>query len=214
MAALPALAALHIADPPELWEELGFVVEDGSVKVSGIRHVLGADGKGLRAWSVRGLPPDTAGIDGLGFDLPAFPARPTPDHANGVVGLDHLVVLTPDLPRTIAALEASGLELRRTRDTGSSTAPMQQAFFRLASAPGDTEPGVVLEVVGPSTPSGDGPLRLYGLAWTVRNLDATAAFLGDRLRPAKDAVQPGRRIATLDRAAGSTVPQAFMSAQP
>ncbi|MBV9662995.1 MAG: glyoxalase, partial [Actinobacteria bacterium] len=60
-------------------------------------------------------------------------------------------------------------------------------------------------------PTGDGPARFYGLAFTVADLDATAAYLGDRLRPAKDAVQPGRRIATLDKSAGSSVAIAFMS---
>ena len=32
---------------------------------------------------------------------------------------DHVVVLTPELDRTLAALEAAGLELRRIRDTTS-----------------------------------------------------------------------------------------------
>jgi hypothetical protein len=70
---------------------------------------------------------------------------------------------------------------------------------------------VILEVVGPPQPTEDGPARFFGLAWTVADLDATAAYLGDRLHPAKEAVQKGRRIATLDRTAGSTVAHAFMS---
>jgi hypothetical protein len=52
------------------------------------------------------------------------------------------------------------------------------------------------------------------LAFTVAELDATARFLGERMRPPKEAVQPGRRIATLDRSAGSTVAMAFMSPDP
>jgi hypothetical protein len=71
----------------------------------------------------------------------------------------------------------------------------------------------IAEVVGPPSGSSPGPARFYGLAFTVADLDATALFLGERLRPAKDAVQPGRRIATLDRAVGSTVPLAFMSSE-
>jgi hypothetical protein len=38
--------------------------------------------------------------------------------------------------------------------------------------------------------------------------------LGPRLLPAIDAVQPGRRIATLDRSAGSSVAMAFLSPEP
>jgi hypothetical protein len=38
--------------------------------------------------------------------------------------------------------------------------------------------------------------------------------LGDRLGEARDAVQEGRRIATLRREAGLAVPLAFMTAPP
>ena len=200
------LAALLVGDPPDVWADLGFVVDDGAVHVSGVRHVLGGEKKGIRDWSIRGLGADVDGIDGAAFGLPAGDAQPTPAHPNGVFALDHLVVVSPDLGRTIGALEAAGLDLRRTRDTGTYGAPMQQAFFKLGE--------VILELVGPKEPSGDGPIRFYGLAWTVRDLDETAAFLGDRLKPAKDAVQPGRRIATLASSGGSTVPHAFMSPEP
>jgi hypothetical protein len=121
-----------------------------------------------------------------------------------VTDLDHLVVMTPDIGRTTGAIEAAGLELRRTRETDQYGPSFRQTFFKL----GD----VILEVIGPVEPRDDRPARFYGLAFTVADLDATAAFLGDRLRPAKDAVQPGRRIATLDRDAGSSLPIAFMSA--
>jgi hypothetical protein len=66
-------------------------------------------------------------------------------------------------------------------------------------------------VIGPATPSGPEPARFYGIAFTVDALDATAAFLGERLGPVKAAVQPGRYIATLRREAGAGVPLAFMS---
>jgi hypothetical protein len=197
------LAALLVGDPPDVWADLGFVVDDGAVHVSGIRHVLGGERKGVRGWSVRGLGDEVDELDGAPFGLPVAPAEPTPDHPNGVIALDHLVVLSPDIGRTITNLETAGLDLRRVRDIGQGR---QQAFFKFAD--------VILEVVGPTAPAGDGPLRFYGLAWTVRDLDATAAFLGDRLKPAKDAVQPGRRIATLASTAGSTVPHAFMSPEP
>jgi hypothetical protein len=198
------LAALLVGDAPAVWTDLGFIVDDDAAHVSGVRHVLGGEKRGVRDWSLRGV--DVDGIDGLAFGLPVAPAAPTPDHPNGVVGLDHLVVLTPDLRRTIDAIEAAGIDLRRVRDSGTYGAPMRQAFFKL----GD----VVLEVVGSAEPNGDGAPRFYGLAWTCRDLDETAAFFGDRLHAAKDAVQPGRRIATLDKTAGSSVSMAFMSPEP
>lgn len=206
MPVTPELAALLVGDPPDVWRDLGFVVDDGAVHVSGVRHLLGGEAKGIRDWSMRGLGEGLSGLDGLAFGLPVEAARPTPAHPNGVVALDHVVVLTPDLDRTIGSLEAAGIGLRRVRDAGTAEAPRQQAFFRLGE--------VVLEVVGPKQPAGDGPLRFFGLAWTVRDLDETAAWFGDRLKPAKDAVQPGRRIATLSSAGGSTVPHAFLSPEP
>ena len=194
------LAALLIGDPAEVWAGLGFVVEDGAVHVSGVRHHLGGEAKGVRDWSLRGV--DVEAIDGFGLGLPVAPAQPTPDHPNGVVALDHVVLVTPNLGRTIESIEAAGIDLRRVRDAGAGR---QQAFFKLGE--------VVLEVVGPKVPSGDGAPRFFGLAWIVRDPDETAAFFGDRLKPFKDAVQPGRRIATLASSAGSTVPHAFMTGE-
>ena len=197
-----------------MWVDLGFAVEDGTCWVGGIAHRLGAEGKGVTAWSigeidglaaVRDAPTlAVSAATGLGSPSPPSSERLRErDHRNGVIALDHLVVGTPDLARTVSALEAAGLELRRTRESDTYGAPMRQAFFKAG--------GTIIEVVGGAEPTGDGPARFFGLAWTVADLDETAAYFGDRLHPAKDAVQPGRMIATLDKAAGSTVRMAFMS---
>ncbi len=60
---------------------------------------------------------------------------------------------------------------------------------------------------GPS----DGSVRFWGLTLVVSDLDAAAARLGSRLGAVKDAVQPGRRIATVRREAGLSVPLALMT---
>jgi hypothetical protein len=81
---------------------------------------------------------------------------------------------------------------------------MQQVFFRAGE--------VILELVGPVEPKGDGPAGFYGIAVNVADLDATKATLGDRVTDPKDAVQPGRRIATLKtRDLGIATAIAFMS---
>ncbi len=195
------LGALSIGDEPELWESLGFTVEGNTCHISGVGHVLGGSGKGLLDWGLRGV--DVADIDGLRVGMSAAPPQPTPRHANGVIGLDHLVITSSNMARTISGFEASGIECRRIRDAGRG---MQQAFFRLGE--------VILELVGPAEGVGNGPPSLMGLAYTVSELAATANCLGDRLRPVKKAVQSGRQIATLDWSAGSGVPIAFMSPDP
>jgi hypothetical protein len=200
----PTIAALDVVDPPQAWADLGFVLEGDSCWISGIRHRLGAEGRGVVSWALRGL--DVDDVDGLLTSPSDQPAQPTPAHPNGVIALDHLVVMTPDIERTTKAIETAGLELRRTRDTDQYGPPFRQAFFKLGE--------VVLEVIGAVEPRNDKPARFFGLAFTVANLDATAAYLGDRLHAAKPAVQPGRRIATLDKEAGSAVAMAFMSPEP
>ena len=167
-----------------------------------MRLVLEGGDQGLCAWSLDGVD-SGGGIDGLATHravsaTQATAARPA-EHPNGVVAIDHVVVTSPDPARTTSALQAVGLEPRRTRDHGA----MRQTFFRLGP--------VILELVGPPAPDGDGPARFWGIAFTVADLDATARYLGDRLGRVKDAVQPGRRIASLRKEAGLAVPMAFMS---
>lgn len=221
MAGSPTLVAIDVTDGAALWRDLGFAVDgSGRCVIDGVTIRLGSGGRpgatGLTAWVVEGA----TGLE----EVPVGdPDRGPQDHApgagpdpgcgmvgingvaagpNGVVGLDHVVVTTPDLDRTVAAFESSGVPLRRVRDAGGG---ITQAFFRLGP--------VIVEVVGHGEggPDRSGPATLWGLTFTVSDLDATATFLGERLRPAKPAVQPGRRIATLDRSAASAVPMAFMS---
>ena len=214
------LVRLEVADPPEAWEAAGFTVTDGVALVGATEMALGhpadaATGGGIRRWSISGLDVHGGGLDGLPTDVadpsPTMGAEPVA-HRSGVTAIDHVVVTTPDLDRTIAALGAAGLGCRRVREAGTPDAPLRQAFFRLGP--------VVLEVVGGAPPSGDGaggpsaadaPATWWGLALDVDDLDLAAARLGAGLGPIKAAVQPGRRIATVrDRNFGMSVAVALM----
>ncbi len=125
-------------------------------------------------------------------------------HPNGVEVIDHIVLVTPDTGRTTAALGAIGLDPRRTRETDQYGPPFVQTFFKAGE--------VVVELIGPQEPSGDGPAAFFGLAYTVTDLDATKTLLGEHLGDPKDAVQPGRRIATLrHKPLDVSVATAFMS---
>jgi hypothetical protein len=206
----PTIEEIRVGDDPGAWRAAGFTVDADGVCRAGtvrIRLVGRGDGKYVRSWSLREVKGD-ADIDGLPTEPPsgAPPAQPA-DHPNGVALIDHLVVATPDLERTIGVLESRGVELRRTRDTGTYGAPMRQAFFRLGE--------VILEVIGPGEPAGDGEARFYGFAFTVDDIDATHASLGEHMGRIKDAVQPGRRIATLHhKELDISTAIAFMSPEP
>lgn len=199
---------LRVGDEPETWAAAGFRVDDDGVcRIGAVRvRLLGREGgKRIRSWSLRDLAAAPGGsLDGIPTEASQRePCRPA-DHPNGVVVIDHVVLMTPDTARTVDALGAVGLEPRRTRHTDTYGAAFLQTFFRAGE--------VILELIGPEEPGGDGPAGFFGLAHTVTDLDATATLLGDHLGRAKDAVQPGRRIATLrHRDLGMSVATAFMS---
>lgn len=204
------LAELVVADPPDAWRQAGFTVdEDGDCLVGGVRiRLAGRDrGTGIVGWSLGGLPdPAITDLDGV----PTAPAASSTtsagpaSHPLGVTHIDHVVLLSPDLARTAAALAAVGLDVRRERDAVVAGTPMRQLFLRLGE--------VILEVVGSSTSATDGPAQLWGLTHTVPDIDAAAALLGERTSPVKDAVQPGRRITTLrHRELGMSVRTALIS---
>ena len=196
----PALTEIEIGADPAAWREAGFEVSpDGTALVGGVLLRLRGGAGGIVSWALTGV--GTADLDGL----PTRSGEPISDedaaHPNGAVAVDHLVVMTPDLDRTLVALEGAGFDLRRTRDAGGGAT---QAFYRVGAA--------VLEVVGPVPPAG--PARFWGLVFVVEDIDQAAGLLGDRLGAVKDAVQPGRRIATVRESAGLGVPVALITPRP
>ena len=118
--------------------------------------------------------------------------------------IDHVVVTDARHARARSRTsQGRGVPALRERETDTYGAPMVQDVLRLGQP--------ILELIGPKDPQGDKPARFFGLAFTSEDLELTAKVIGDALHPSKDAVQPGRRIATLDKAAGSTIGFAIMS---
>ncbi len=198
---------IEVADPADAWMRAGFSVDaDDTCRIGGVRvRLLGRErGTGIVGWSLCGVPSHGA-LDGIPTrSSEAADAAPA-DHPNGVTAIDHLVLLSPDLDRTVAALVAVGVEPRRERDAELGGQAIRQIFFRFGE--------VIVEVVGSPGTAGEGPSTLWGITYVVADIDATAAFLGDRTTPVKDAVQPGRRITTLrHRDVGMSVRTAMISA--
>lgn len=206
----PTIDELAIGDEPAAWSALGFAVEGDSCVIGDVCLRLGgsAAGKGLHAWSLRDLL--TTELDGLPTaGSEREPSVAGPAHANGIAAIDHVVVITPHLERTIDALEAAGMDLRRIRDEPTPTGAPRQAFFRLGALILEVvqEPDEVVERDGRDRPS-----FFWGIALVAPDLEATVAELGDRVSEIRDAVQPDRKIATLRRSAGLSLPVALMSA--
>ncbi len=186
-------------------------MKDNEIAVGSIRLRLVGKGerRGIVSWSVRDA--GSLELDGLATS----PSTRSPSfgggHPNGVLAIDHVVVMTPDRDRTVAMLESAGFALRRLREAPTPGGSARQAFFRMAE--------VILEVV--EAPAGsalaadpDGPARLWGISFLVEDMQFTAAVLGPLLGRPRAAVQPGRLIATLRREAGVGPAVAFMSPGP
>ena len=200
-----------VADPANAWTRAGFGVDADSVcRVGnvGIRLVGRDHGTGIVGWSLSGLPSDGSlhDIDGVPTTKSEALTATPGTHDNGVTAIDHVVLLSPDLNRTVESLATIGVEPRRERDGELSGKQIRQIFFRLGE--------VIVEVVGSPETASEGPSVLWGITYVVADIDATASFFGDRTAPVKDAVQPGRRITTLrHRDFGMSVRTAMITAR-
>lgn len=202
----PKVEWLTVAGDADAWRSIGLVVTaDGLIPLVGtsIRIVPAAEGDaiGIVGWALSGAR-DTTDIDGLATEVVA-PATPVyADHPLGASGLDHVVVSTADLERTSGEIAlATGCELKRIREVGT----MRQGFHRIGRG------GLIVELVErPDLPAG--PATFWGLVLIVDDLDAAHELLGaDRISAPKDAVQPGRRIATVRSEVGLGLPVALMT---
>jgi hypothetical protein len=206
---VPTLDELTVADPPGAWSALGFAVDGDTCVVGEVRiRLVGEDaGKGLTGWALRDV--GSTELDGLATTRSdRQPPSAAPAHPNGVAALDHVVAISPELDRTVAVLEEAGLDLRRIREEPTPAGAPRQAFFRLGAT--------ILEVgqepaEATGRAGGDRRAFFWGLAFVAPDLDAAVATLGDRVSEARPAVQPGRRIATLRRSAGLSIPVALIT---
>ena len=198
------LASILLPGEVAPWSALGFTADDnarlcfanGAIEFGVERPELTVDGSG--AEGVRHLPTDVEGIPvRRGFVVPGA------DHRNGAVELDHLVIMTPSLEHTSSAIVAAlGLEQRRVRETPD----VRQAFHRFNDHDGAR--GCIIEVVENERIEHSG---IWGLVMIVDDLDAAVAAAPDVIGQPKPAVQAGRRIATVSRAAGLTTAVALMT---
>jgi hypothetical protein len=203
---------LTISGEPGAWRAIGLTVTDeGHIPLIGTSLRIVADGSpgacevvhGIVGWTLSGVgdvPP--ASIDGLVTET-VDPQPPVyADHPLGAGSIDHVVVMTPDLERTSNAIAAAtGCELKRIREVGE----MRQGFHRIGRG------GLIVELVERPEIE-EGPARFWGLVLIVDALDEVCERMGtDLIGTPIDAVQPGRRIATVREEAGLGLPLALMT---
>lgn len=207
----PRVEWLTIVGDREAWRSIGLTVaDDGLLPLYGTSLRIVAPSSdvdpsrpgAIERWSLSGVGDAPASVDGLVTESvePMTPAYS--DHGLGATTIDHVVVLTDDLERTSGAIAAAtGCELKRIREVGS----MRQGFHRIGRG------GLIVELVErPDIEAG--PARFWGLVLIVDDLDAACARIGgDLISGPKDAVQPGRRIATVRHEVGLGLPVALMT---
>lgn len=198
------LTTLTVGGPIRPWAELGIPVDPRSeveveVTIAGLRLVIDPTfSPGMISWGGENVT--LSDIDGIPTSAVDAPDGETPGGLLSVVAWDHIVVMTNDLTRTCAAIEvATHSPLKRIREAGA----IRQGFHRWGRT--------IVEVVETSQVTDD-MSHLWGMVWTVADLDAEVARLGpDRISQPKPAVQAGRRIATVRSVAGLGVPVALMT---
>ncbi len=177
------LQALSTGDSVDAWAALGFEVP---VRVGPLEVECDGRGGGVRGWTLTGANPSPpTHVDGI-------PTRWVTEAGDDRGDLDHVVVLTDSLDRTVDALVAVGGDERRRIDIGRG----RMAFVRMGR--------VIVEVVE----RGGGPARIWGL---VAIVDDLATLPADLVGAPKDAVQPGRRIVTARPVPGLESALAFMT---
>jgi hypothetical protein len=210
-----ALVGLDVSDPPERWKALGFsLADDGRVRCGGVTLTLGIapPGRGIAGWTLAGLAQD-GDIDGLSTrSAPAsggsrwIPAARAMQR-NGVVGIDHVVVMTPDLDAFAQVLGLRGLSLRHRAEVRGRA----MGFRRLGST--------ILEVVQSPEAAAEAEAEataFWGVTFTMAGADALDALCAESrfVGEPRPAVQPGRRITTVSRKAGLSTRVAFIDPEP
>lgn len=202
----PVLTGVSIGGDAASWSGAGFAVDGGAFMLGRTTVSFDRPDGGLLSLAFDRLPDGIDSLDGL----PVAVQEPAEGvlQPNGVVAIDQVVIATPDFDRTAAALAAVGLGIRRERVTEAEEGgsdPVRQGFVRAG--------GPVIELVHTARVP-EGPALGWGLGFICQTLERTVNELEGLIGPIRDAVQPGRRIATFSRDARLGLPIVLLDPEP
>jgi hypothetical protein len=200
---------LTIAGDIDTWRSLGLsATDDGLIPLFGTAlRIVSPEAEdvqsGIDGWALSGIDDTTTSVAGLTTTVVEQLAPIFATHSLGARSIDHVVVMTGDLESTTGDIAlATGCELKRIREVGK----IRQGFHRIGRG------GLIVEVVQHEDDNRTAA-EFWGLVIIVEDLDEACAQLGaDRVGEPKDAVQPGRRIATIRSSVGLGTAVALMSA--
>jgi hypothetical protein len=200
---------LTIVGDIDTWRSLGLsATDDGLIPLFGTAlRIVSPEAEdvqsGIDGWALSGIDDTTTSVAGLTTTVVEQLAPIFATHSLGARSIDHVVVMTGDLESTTGDIAlATGCELKRIREVGK----IRQGFHRIGRG------GLIVEVVQHEDDNRTAA-EFWGLVIIVEDLDEACAQLGaDRVGEPKDAVQPGRRIATIRSSVGLGTAVALMSA--
>jgi hypothetical protein len=200
---------LTIVGDIDTWRSLGLsATDDGLIPLFGTAlRIVSPEAEdvqsGIDGWALSGIDDTTTSVAGLTTTVVEQLAPIFATHSLGARSIDHVVVMTGDLESTTGDIAlATGCELKRIREVGK----IRQGFHRIGRG------GLIVEVVQHEEDDRS-VAEFWGLVIIVEDLDEACAQLGaDRVGEPKDAVQPGRRIATIRSSVGLGTAVALMSA--
>src|ERR1019366_3378672 len=179
----PTIDELTLAEEPAAWEALGFALDGESCLLGGvrIRFTGSGSGRGIVGWSLRDVR--STELDGL-----PTTASESPPPAEGKEAGTH-----PNGARAIDHVVAMTPFFERSVET------LKAAGLDLR------------RVREQPTPAGAPRQAFFRLGREILELVQEPAEIVASAGEIRPAVQPGRRIATVRRSAGLTVPLALMS---
>jgi hypothetical protein len=216
---MTTIADLWLSSSIDPWHRLGFSSfrvgqpdgqEVSCISIAGLGFRFlpeiaepSASGSYATGWTVRSDDATTHSVDGVATRVIAE-LQPMPEltHQFAVTAIDHVVITTGSLERTCGAItDQLGLPLKRIRDAGHG---VRQGFHRAGS--------LILEIVERPDLAAETSAEIWGVVFVVDDLDSAIAWLGpDAIGAPRDAVQHGRRIASIKKDVGLGLPVALMS---
>lgn len=170
------------------------------------RTVKGADGFPEQHWRACRIPDEkTAGIKTF-FIEEKNRTQPKPTSGDSVFTLDHFVIATPNIDRTLSHYGARlGLDLRL--DRAHPEWGTHFLFFKTG--------GLIFEIVKmlKNDRPLDDPDKIFGLTWTVKDLDAAherLSKIGLNVSEVRTGRKPGSRVFTV-RDGTLNVPTLFIA---
>jgi len=200
----PRLTGLLLPGAASSWEKIGFAPRGGAFRLGQVTCAVGAaepswafDQGGDKADALCGI----ATAESAAVVADGDPAR----QPNGAFKIDHVVVVSEAPSQTKAALERFGLIGKGARSVGSGDSERSQCFFWSGE--------LLIELVGPAAEKSDAsPLaRIWGVTFVVDDFAPLLTLAEGLVTGPRDAIQPGRQIATIGLQHELGVELAFMS---